>query len=780
MLLQQYHTLEKHCISLEVNNQLKKEIFQKNTLSSSESAPTITEFFEINELKAQAQAKDTVILQLKEKLRSLKGDVTERNVKREVEEIETLNIELDHKLNKLKGKAVLTEVVSLNPIDPELVKVDVAPLVTKLRKNRTAHTDYIRHTQDEAATLREIVESERLLSPLNTSLDYACTVKFDNDHVSKIMGYGDYKIGNVTISRVYFMEGVGHNLFSVGQFYDSDLEVSFCQHTCFIRNLEEGLGHNLFSVGQFCDSDLEVAFRQHTCFIHNLDGVDLLTVARFPHQNGVVERRNRTLIEAAHTMLIYAQAHLFLWAEVVATACFTQNRSIIRLRHGKTSYELLHSKLHDLSFFHVFGALCYPTNDNENLETIHVDFDELTAMASEQSSSGPALNDMTPGTISLGLVRTSSSSTSYVPPSRNDWDLLFQPMFDELLNPPPSVVNQAAEVIAPIAEVIPQVDADSTGSPSSTTVDQDAPSPSKPLTPTEIQSSVILHDVGNDNLDMEVVHIGNDPLLGVPIPEASSEQSSSTASPQSIVQPNHPMTHHNSKWTKDHPLNNIIGQLSRPVSTRLQLHEQALFCYYDAFLTSVEPKTYKEALTQACWIKAIQEELNEFERLEVWELVPRPDKVMLITLKWIYKAKLDELGGILKNKARLVARGYRQEEGIDFEESFALVARLEAIRIFLAYAAHMNMVVYQMDAKTAFLNGNLQEEVYVSQPNGFVDPDNPNHVYKLKKALYGLKQAPRAWYDMLSSFMLSQDFSALSRLFQRFSGSYIIHQEERQ
>ncbi|GJY03839.1 retrovirus-related pol polyprotein from transposon TNT 1-94 [Tanacetum coccineum] len=155
----------------------------------------------------------------------------------------------------------------------------------------------------------------------------------------------------------------------------------------------------------------------------------------------------------------------------------------------------------------------------------------------------------------------------------------------------------------------------------------------------------------------------------------------------------------------------------------------------------------------------MQEELNEFERLEVWELVPRPDKVMVITLKWIYKVKLDELGGILKNKARLVARGYRQEEGIDFEESFAPVARLEAIRIFLAFAAHMNMVVYQMDVKTAFLNGNLREEVYVSQPDGFVDKDKPNHVYKLKKALYGLKQAPRAWYDMLSSFLISQDFS---------------------
>nr|GEZ48403.1 retrovirus-related Pol polyprotein from transposon TNT 1-94 [Tanacetum cinerariifolium] len=202
-------------------------------------------------------------------------------------------------------------------------------------------------------------------------------------------------------------------------------------------------------------------------------------------------------------------------------------------------------------------------------------------------------------------------------------------------------------------------------------------------------------------------------------------------------------------------------------------NEQALFCYYDAFLTSVEPKTYKDALTQSCWIEAMQEVLNEFERLEVWELVPRPDKVMVITLKWIYKVKLDELGGILKNKARLVARDYHQKEGIYFEESFAPVTRLEAIWIFLAYVAHKNMVVYQMDVKTVFLNGNLREEVYVSQPDGFVDQDNPNHVYKLKKALYGLKQAPCVWYDMLSSFLLSQDFSKGLQISQSPRGIFI-------
>ncbi|GJS75837.1 retrovirus-related pol polyprotein from transposon TNT 1-94 [Tanacetum coccineum] len=370
---------------------------------------------------------------------------------------------------------------------------------------------------------------------------------------------------------------------------------------------------------------------------------------------------------------------------------------MIRRRHGKTPYELLHNKPPDLSYLHVFGALCYPTNDSENLgklqpkadigifigyaptkkafriynrrtrriiETIHVDFDELTAMASEHSSSGPALHEMTPVSLSSGLVPNPSPSTPFVPPTRSDWDLLFQPMFDES----PNVDVHAPEVIAPIPDAVAPEHAVSTGSPSSTTVDQDAPSPSNSHTTPETPTPIFSHDVEEDNHDIEVAHM-------------------------------------------------------------------------------------------------------------VWELVPPPDKAFVITLKWIYKVKLDKLGGILKNKARLVARGYRQEEGIDFEESFAPVARLEAIRIFLAFAAHMNMVIYQIDVKTAFLNSNLREEVYVSQPDGFVDPDKPNYVYKLKKALYGLKQAPHAWYDMLSSFLISNNFSKGSvdpTLFIRREGNELL------
>ncbi|GKA85610.1 retrovirus-related pol polyprotein from transposon TNT 1-94 [Tanacetum coccineum] len=283
-----------------------------------------------------------------------------------------------------------------------------------------------------------------------------------------------------------------------------------------------------------------------------------IAVARSPHQNSVVERRNHTLIKAARIMLIYAKAQLFLWAEAVATACYTKNCSIIRLRHDKTPYELLHDKLPDLSFFYIISALCYLTNDNKNLGKLQpkadIDFDKLTVMAFEHSSLEPALHEMTP--------------------------------FDELLNPPTSVDCPAPEVIALINEV-------------------------------------------------------------------------------------------------DHPLDNIIGELERLVSTRLQLHEQALFYYYDAFLISVEPKSYQDALTQACWIKAMQEELNEFKHLDVWELVPHPDKVIVITLKWIYKVKLDELGGILKNKARLqsdwLADTDKEIDEQELEAHYSYMAKIQEV-----------------------------------------------------------------------------------------------------
>ncbi|GJX04379.1 integrase, catalytic region, zinc finger, CCHC-type containing protein [Tanacetum coccineum] len=456
------------------------------------------------------------------------------------------------------------------------------------------------------------------------------TVRFGNDHFGAIMGYGDYMIGDTMISRVYYVEG---------------------------------LGHNLFSIKQFCDYDLEVAFRKHSCYVRDTDGdvQNYFKVLGTPQQNGVVERRDHTLVEAARTMLIFSKAPMFLWADVVATAYYTQNRSLINTRHNKTPYELVHDKKPDLTFFQVFGALCYPTNNSEDLgklqptadigifvgyapsrkgyriynkrtrrimETIHVQFDELSEpMALMQLSTGPAPTFLMPGLISSGFVPNPVPAVPYVPPTNKEMEILFQPMFDEYLEP----LRVKKQVSPALAVLVP---VNSAGSPSSTTIDQDAPSPRN--------GARITHLI----MSLEI------PLDRYP--------------PENNLQPM--------------PL-------------------------------------------------------------------PQPDYVMIIALKWIYKVKLDEYGDVLKNKARLVAKGYQQEEGINSEESLTPVTCIEAIRIFIANATSNNMTIYQMDVKTTFLNSELKEEVYVSQPEGFVDPDHPTHVYRLKKALYGLKQAPRAWYQ---------------------------------
>ncbi|GJU27581.1 putative ribonuclease H-like domain-containing protein, partial [Tanacetum coccineum] len=592
------------------------------------------------------------------------------------------------------------------------------------------------------------------------------TVKFENDRVAKILGYGDYQIGNVTISRVYYVEGLRHNLFSVGQFCDSNLEVAFCQHTYFIRNLEGvdlwtgSRGNNLYtlSLGDMMTSSpicllpkdsKTMSWLWHRCLSHlNFGAINHLA------RHGLVRGLPKLKFEKDHLCSICAMGkskkkphkpkskdtnqeklyllHMDLCGPICVASVNGKKYILIivddysRLTWAKclrtdNGTEFVNQTLHEyyekVGISHETSVAHSPQQNGvverckssvilmgrsnsyriENLGKLQpkadIDFDELTAMASEHSSSGPVLHEMTPTTISSGLMPNPPPSTPFVPPSRTDWDLLFQLLFDELLNPLSNVDRPSPKIIAPIAEVVAPKPTASTGSPSSTTVDQDAPSPSNSQSTPETQSPVISNDVEEENHDLDVAHMNNDPLFSIPIPENNSEASSSSDVIPTIMETAAPNSEHVTKWTKDHPLENII----------------------------VEPKNYKDALAQACWIEAMQEELKKFERLEVWELVSRLDKVMVITLKWIYKVKLDELRGILMNKTRLVARGYRQEEGIYFEESFAPVARLDAIQIFLAYAAHLNMIVYQMDVKTTLLNGIMREEVYVSQPDEFVD-----------------------------------------------------------
>ncbi|XP_074266866.1 uncharacterized protein LOC141590156 [Silene latifolia] len=227
------------------------------------------------------------------------------------------------------------------------------------------------------------------------------------------------------------------------------------------------------------------------------------------------------------------------------------------------------------------------------------------------------------------------------------------------------------------------------------------------------------------------------------------------------------------KWKhqSSHTTDAILGDIRKGIQTRRSLNN---FCAFHSFLSTIEPANIKVALTDSDWIIAMQDELHQFERNKVWHLVPRPSDRSVIGTRWVFRNKLDDAGVIVRNKARLVVQGYNQQEGIDYDETFAPVARLEAIRLLIAFAAHKGLKLFQMDVKTAFLNGYLEEEVFVEQPQGFLNKDFQNHVFKLDKALYGLKQAPRAWYDRLSKFLLQSGFqrgSVDKTLFLKSEGS---------
>lgn len=225
---------------------------------------------------------------------------------------------------------------------------------------------------------------------------------------------------------------------------------------------------------------------------------------------------------------------------------------------------------------------------------------------------------------------------------------------------------------------------------------------------------------------------------------------------QESTETNNEINHPNkkTKLLKDHPIENVLGDMQSVVKTRNQLSKMSNV----GFISTIEPKNPKEASTDDSWILTMQEELNLFTGNDVWELVPRPENKTIIGTKWVYKNKMNEQGEVVRNKARLVAQGFCQEEGIDFNETFAPVARSEAIRILLAFANHNNFKLYQMDVKSAFLNGFVKEKVYVEQPPLFENEKLPNHVYKLKKALYGLKQAHRDRYHRLRSYLLQSNF----------------------
>nr|GEV89566.1 hypothetical protein [Tanacetum cinerariifolium] len=364
------------------------------------------------------------------------------------------------------------------------------------------------------------------------------------------------------------------------------------------------------------------------------------------------------------------------------------------------------------------------------METIHVQFDELTEpMAPVHLSTGPTPIFLTLGQINSGLVPNLVPAAPYVPPTNKDLKILFQPMFDEYLEPP-----RGERPISPAPAI--QVPFNSAGTPPSTTIDQDAPSPSISPSSSALQSLSLHQGVAAESTLLEynlIAPVDNTPFINVFALKTSSDASSSEDVISTKSTYVSQTLHHLDKWSKDYSLDNVIGNLSRSVSTRKQLATNALWCLYNSVLSKVKPKNFKSAITEDCWFQAMQDEIYEFDRLQVWELVPQPDCVMIIVLKWIYKVKLDEYGDVLKKRLGLWPR--------DIDKRRELISR-----------NHLHQ---------------LHEEVYVCQPEGFVDPDHPTHVYRLKKALYGLKQAPRAY----QASPTKKHLEALKRVFRYLKGT---------
>nr|GEW35457.1 hypothetical protein [Tanacetum cinerariifolium] len=656
-----------------------------------------------------------------------------------------------------------------------------------------------------------ITSSESESQPGCSNGDNACTFnhlepkikRFPNStSLLAILGFGDLQWGNILITRVYVIEGLGHSLFSVGQFCDSDLEHQRLSHLNFDtindlakNDLVSGLPKFKYHKEHLCPSceqgkskrashppklvpnsrqrlhllhmdlcgpiriasinekryvlvivddysrytwlkflrskdeapeviktflkRISILLQSHVIIIRTDNGIEFknqvlkeyfdsvgishqVSSVRTPQQNRVVERRNRTLVEAARTMLIFSRAPLFLWAEAIATAY--------------------------ISFLHVFGALCYPKNDREDIgklgakgnigffigysadscayriynrrtkkimEKMNVTFDELSAMAFEQRTMHDDYIGGQPSTAQRTVLAAQAQQVCQTPTTSTS-----------IADTAPTPTNSSSHA---------------TNFPS-TSHDVDELNSQQQHVPKQgnqasLQPKTVADNVPNAMFDANTF-VNPFATSSTSAAESSSLQYVDLSNTHTFYQP----YTHEFQWTKDHPLEQV------------------------------------EAITDPAWIESMQKELLQFKRMDVWVLVPAPDIISHLALKWIFKNKNDEENTIIRNKSRLVVRGYRQEEGLDFEESFALVARMEAIRIFLAYVAHKSSTVFQMDVKTTFLHGSLKEDVYMCQPEGFIDDDHPSHVYKLKKALYGLKQAPRAWYDELSTFLLQNHF----------------------
>jgi hypothetical protein len=442
-----------------------------------------------------------------------------------------------------------------------------------------------------------------------------------------------------------------------------------------------------------------------------------------PQQNGVVERKNRTVLNMARTMLDEYKIPDRFWAEAINTACYSINQLYVHRILKKTSYVLLTSKKPNVSYFRVFGSKCF-----------------ILVKRGRKSKFAPkAIEGFLLGYDSnTRAYRIFNKSTGLV-------EVSCDIVFDETNGSQVEQVDldEEAPCVAlrnmSIGDVCPKESEEPTQA-------QDQPSSSNQASPPTQDEE---HAQGGEEEDQE-----DEPPQEEVNDQGGDEDNQDKEDEQEVQgqRPPHPRVHQ--AIQRDHPVNSILGNIHKGVTTRSRV---ANLCEHYSFVSSIEPYRVEDALRDSDWVVAMQEELNNFTRNEVWHLVPRPNQNVVGT-KWVFRNKQDEHGVVIRNKARLVAKGYSQVDGLDFDETYAPVARLESICILLAYATYHGFKLYQMDVKSAFLNGPIKEEVYVEQPPGFEDSEYPNHVYKLSKALYGLKQTPRAWYECLRDFLITNVF----------------------